>query len=214
MNPTTKWLKQGLARVVFLLLACLLLIFGSVGQDHAFARPLSSPAATVKTSTDSLLPNLPTEQPLQQLGNQAGSALQQFVQQTQTSFDQSLRDTQTALNDLPQNLERFANGTISQIQQDLEARKDLLDNAADSIDNLGKKIKKFGGDLSQANAKSMQKIFDDAADAIEVLTDDIEDAENSNSAELRTQIDQHIQSANQALDRAQQSLKTLSKNLA
>jgi gas vesicle protein len=220
MNAKTHQLKSGLMRVLLVPLVCLLLVFTAVIPDTAIAASLNSLAATTQTTFSKSVPgsnalsDSPVGKSLQSLGTEAGTALQQLAQQTQTTFDQYIQDTQTAIKDLPQKLAEAGSTTSSQFQQELETRKDLLDDAADNIDSLSGKIKKLGSGLSEASIKSAQKIFDDASDAIEVLADDIEDAEKGSSAVLRAQIDQHIQSVNQALDQAKQSFQNLTQSPA
>jgi uncharacterized protein YukE len=198
-------------------LACLLWVAGVISQDAVWAATSSRPAAI----TSNPAPSLPIAQPqrqLQPVGQQieqkVSSALQQSFQQAQTAFDQSVRNTQSALQGLPQRLEEAAGTTTAQLRQELETRKDFLDDAADAIDSLGKKIEKFAGSLSQAPSIKIKQVFDTAADAIEVVADDIEDAAKGKVTLSQAQINQRIQAVNQALDQAKQSLQNLSQNAA
>uniref|UniRef100_B8HKX5 Uncharacterized protein n=1 Tax=Cyanothece sp. (strain PCC 7425 / ATCC 29141) TaxID=395961 RepID=B8HKX5_CYAP4 len=221
MSPMSHPLYQQLTRLLILPLAALLLISGLIAKDIASANPLSGAAARTENPVvdsrkaqpvNKSQPDLQPEviaQPVQSATEQISSALQQLIQEAQLSFEQAIQDTQQAIRDLPQTLES-ASANPAQFQRGLESRKDLLDDIADSIDGLGERINKLGGNFSQTNAKAVKSVFDDAADAIEVLADDIEDAAKGSSAVLRVQINAHIQSVNQSLEQAKQTLQSLS----
>jgi uncharacterized protein YoxC len=222
MKGTTNCQKRLQANFLTVLFASISLIVGFVFSGDAIAQ--TSPIPVVSAPLAALTVNSQSAPPAQkaaQVVDQSSRSLQAFVKQTQLSYDQAIKDTNQAINDLPQKIESAANATSisvrDQINKELEARKDVLDDTADAIDDLAEKLKKIGkSGLAQgaASAKSPHQVLDNTSDVIEVLADDIEDAEEDTSALLRARVAQHIKDVNQALEEANQTIKALAQNAA
>lgn len=117
------------------------------------------------------------------------SPLDKLVAKIQASFDEALTKTNDAIANLSQQLEEASTATDpairKQIKKDLENKQDDLGNAADSIDDLGKKWQKISkklaasAELTQGTTKTQlqevitkaQQSFKNAAKLIDDLAD-------------------------------------------
>lgn len=228
MTHLTNWLKGLLTQAFVALLISILLIVSSPAKAEAYGKPVNvpSPRATPSApvaaqSTTAASAAQSTSQP----ADPAAAAVTALIEQTQTAFDTALKGSKDILKTLPQTLERAAKATPEerlQINKELEANKDVLDNAADDIDDvtddLSGQIKKLPlaatdpdqSDLKaqlKSNVKVIEKAIESASDALELVTDDIESAQKDPSPALQATVKDHLKTINQALDQVSTSIK-------
>jgi prophage maintenance system killer protein len=162
----------------------------------------------------------------------APSPLPKWVTKTQLTFDKALTKTKTAIADLASQLEEAATTTDvvvqKQIKKSLENKQDVLENAADKIDDLVEKLQKANKKLAatvgdapnelqsqlQIQAQNLQQSLDAAVQTINTLADSTEKAKKNTTEAFRTQINNQIEAVNQALEKAQQAIQGLGQSPA
>jgi uncharacterized protein YukE len=96
------------------------------------------------------------------------------------------------------------------------------------VDELAEKTKKFNKKVlrsaettqvavqaqAEQRARNTQRALEDAAEAIDILADDVENAKDETSALFRARLEQHVKAVNQALEEANRSIKTLGQKPA
>ena len=240
MNRITTWIKQQTIRVFSVVLIGLFLGFGLMGNLPAQALTINSSNNTNNTkpnvsspatsAVNSELPGTLTTAPaIDATVETTPSPLDALVSKTQASFDKALTKANDAIANLSQQLEEASTATDpairKQIKKDLENKQDDLENAADSIDDLGEKWQKIGKKLTaaseltqgvpqtqlQQNISKAQLSFENTAKLIDDLADSTEKAKKNTTAAVRTQIDEQIKAVNQALTDATQAIQSLTQ---
>ncbi len=223
MSREIDWLKRLQGRALTIFLTGVLLVVTTVFSSEAIAATTEQPTIPAAQKV---------EQNLDNRRSALGSALENFAQETQLSLETVIQDTKNALDQLPQKLESAATDTTEiarkQLKKDLKTREKLLENAAESVDELAEKTKKFNKKVlrsaettqvavqaqAEQSARNTQKALEDAYEALDIIKEDVENAKDETSALFRARVDQHINAVNQALDEATQSIKALGQQPA
>jgi len=243
MNRITTWIKQQKISVLSTILVGLLLGFGLMGNSSAQALTINGSNNTNNTkpnvtspatsAVNSELPGTSTTAPaIDATVKTTPSPLDALVTKTQASFDKALTKTNDAIATLSQQLEQASTETDpairKQIKKDLENKQDALENAADSIDDLGEKWQKIAkklaaaAELTQGTTQTQlqevitkaQQSFENAAKLIDDLADSTEKAKKNTTAAVRTQIYEQIKAVNQSLTDATQAIQSLTQKPA
>lgn len=240
MNHITTWIKQQTIRVFSAVLIGLLLGFGLMENLPAQALTINSsnntnntkpnvPSPATSAVKSELLGTSTTAPAIDAPTQTTATPLELLVTKTQVSFDKALAKTNDAIATLSQQLEQASIETDpairKQIKKDLENKQDALENAADSIDDLGEKWQKIAKKLAvaaeltevktqtqlQEGITKAQQSFENAANLINDLADSTEKAKKNTTAVVRTQIDEQIKAVNQALTDATQAIQSLTQ---
>lgn len=223
-------LKHLQGQVLTIFLTVVLLVVSTVFSGDAIAQTLnmqarpaedSAPvAAWVAQNPDQLVP---AAQQSEQTEETTSTVLKNLTRETQLCLEKAIQATKKATDQLPQMLESAAYDTREsareQLKQDLEARAQLLEDTSESVDELGENIGEFKEKLQKSakdtpaalkaqlkqSIKNTQEALTNSSKAIETLAADVERAkEEPLSASLLTQLEQHIDALNQALEEANQ----------
>jgi uncharacterized protein YukE len=228
-------LKGLLAKALFVSLISILLITTVATSAEAYGKPINVPSPKENVSepiTARTAAAVSADQSASQSADPAAAAVTALIQQTQTAFDTALKGSKDILKTLPQTLERAAKATPTerlQINQELEANKNVLDDAADDIDDvtddLSGQIKKLplaATDPAQSalktqlksNVKVIEKAIESASDALELVTNDLESAQKDPSPALQATVKDHLKTIDQALDQVSTSIKEFAQKPA
>jgi len=204
MNFLTNWLKAQKNKVLVGLIAGLTILSSLTFADVAFA---DNSVLAIITSTKA-----EPATAVEQAAKSVDASIQTWVEEIKLSFDQAVQEIKQLVEELPQQL---AGGAVN--GKAIGAKQDLLENAADSIDDLGEKVAKFNKRLQRSgtalsapvakNIEGLQRSLEDSAEAINLLADDTEKAKKGASTFLQTRIKQQVDIVKQALQASTEAFK-------
>lgn len=162
----------------------------------------------------------PTSQQILPSSNGFSLAAANFVREKQLSFEKVTRTVTKAITDLPVVLQSAIEESDSNnrdlIEKQLNARSELLESAADSVDDLAESFQKVSKKLSRSvttteltNISTVQQALEDAAQSIDILATDTEKAKDKPSPALKTKIEQQLLTLQQTLDFANSAFQSL-----
>jgi|GEM_PF-4775870 len=152
--------------------------------------------------------------------NSFSLATANFVREKQLTFEKATQTVTRAVNDLPVVLQSAIEESDSNnrelIEKQLNARSELLESAADSVDDLAESFQKVGKKLSRSvntteltNISAVQQALEDTAQSIDILATDTEKAKDKPSPALKTKIEQQLLTLQQTLDAANSAFRAL-----
>lgn len=204
MNFLTNWLKAQKNKVLVGLVAGLTMLSSLAFTDIAFA---DNSILAIISSTKAE----PTTA-VEQAAKSVDASIATWVEEIKLSFDQAVQEIKQVVEELPQQL---AGGSVT--GKAIGAKQDLLENVADSIDDLGEKVAKFNKRLQRSgtalsapvakNIQGLQTSLEDSAEAINLLADDTEKAKKGASTFLQTRIKQQVDIVKQALQASTEAFK-------
>jgi|GEM_PF-6252943 len=225
MQPIKNSTRQYKTRILTSFLVGLLFLVNVLVMDNAFAATTEAPS---KANT----PAKVQVNPETAKAAEPATVLETLIAKVQTSFEGILTETTQTISDLSKEIEQAATETdptvLKQLKTSIEAKNDILENAADATDDLAEKLAKLNKKLQlpaqegqvaistelQTNVKNAQLSLESVAESLESLADYTEKAKKSTTPALRTQIGTEIQAVTQALGEVTKSLKVLSPNPA
>ncbi|MBV8887035.1 MAG: hypothetical protein JO235_23990 [Chroococcidiopsidaceae cyanobacterium CP_BM_RX_35] len=162
----------------------------------------------------------PASQQILPSSNGFSLAAANFVREKQLSFEEATQTVTRAITDLPVVLQSAIEESDSSnrdlIEKQLNARSELLESAADSVDDLAESLQKVSKKLSRSvntteltNISTVQQALEDAAQSIDLLATDTEKAKDKPSPALKTKIEQQLLTLQQTLDAANSAFRAL-----